>query len=128
MSTISNLTTRRDGPSVVATKEEVARQVALSYSAIREMRKQGQIDDAQLYKMTVSLAYEFSVIGEMESAVSMLQGIPVEYFKNTQQQQMDQDGTYRQVATELAQKLVDSGIVSLNKMPAVNMPSCSGCN
>ena len=92
-----------------------------SYMAVQKMFQDGQIDEPTLHKMSVAIAYEMAVAGEMGEAVSMLHAIPLSYFQETQGRQMEADAQYRDVAFAMAQMLVDAGIVTLGSKVVPNM-------
>ena len=102
---------------------EAEKRIQAQIAAMTSMYRAQQINGDLFHKLLICAAYEFSVRGEHLRAAAVVQGIPAEYFRDVQRQQMDEDTEYQAVAYILAQNLVESGLVQLGAKISVTMPA-----
>ena len=93
--------------------EEGDRLLKQNLAILAGMRQNRQIDDATYFKGVVCIAYEYAVNDSLSSALALLSLIPEVYFRVAQPQQLSQDNTYWEVASELATILVAKGYAGL---------------
>lgn len=77
---------------------------------IMGLKDKGLLPDENYYKCMVSLAYEYAIDGNMDKVKSMLAPIPADYYNTTMQQQMQDDPDFMDVASGVAQAIVDHGL------------------
>lgn len=83
--------------------------------ALKTLKAEGKLDDSSFYKMVVCLSSEYIAAGEPHSALALLQSIPKGYYEEVQRQQMLEDSEYAEVAVEIAKRLVEAGVVSIEE-------------
>jgi hypothetical protein len=111
--------TRRDVP---VANDPVIKPASL-YEALRDLYRRNQIDEPTLHKMTICLGYEVALSGDLEGATSVLQTVPLEYFENELEKQINSDVDYKDVVLGMAQILVNAGIASLGERLVPNVPA-----
>jgi hypothetical protein len=85
--------------------------------ALRSMLRGNTVTEDQYHKLLVNIANEYALLDDLPEAVSLLQSMPMSYFDSVQAVQMAEDATFRQVCWDLAEKLLDAGIVELTPAP-----------
>jgi hypothetical protein len=93
--------------------EDLRKRLDDTYAAMRDMFSKGQIEANTYYKTLVCIAYEYAMDEELDVAVSLLDECAVGYFGAPIMEQMDADPAFLEVATVLANALVEHGVVSL---------------
>ncbi len=88
--------------------------------ALRDLAKNGQIDQPTLYKGLVALAFEFATGQEPTWVTKLLLDVPVSYYRDYQPQQMLDDPKYAQLCLELSKLLVLYGMADIG--PTINQP------
>jgi len=91
-----------------------------SIKAMRDLHKNGQIDDSTFYKSMVCLAYEFALGEEKTWVTKLLLEVPISYYKDTQAQQCMDDPDYAELCLELSKLLILYGMVDMG--PVINQP------
>ena len=92
--------------------------------ALRQLHKEGVIDDKLLYKGLVSLAYEYAVNDEVSAMTKLLLEVPLSYYRDGDQlQHICDDLKYAAVCQEMARLMsihdvVDTGL-SINHPPGI---------
>ncbi len=105
--------------------KELEKQIEGAIAATTAMFRAKEIDGPTYYKCLVSMAFEFSTVGEHLRAASITQGIPLEYFRDQQRKQMEEDGNYAYIAYTLALNLLQQGFVHLGPKATPTMPAAS---
>lgn len=105
---------------------QVQQQVEKSLAAVTQMYRDKQLPAEQYYKCVLCLAYEFSSGDDHLRAASMAQTIPLEYYRETQRQQMIEDPNFAYISYTLALNLFQAGLVHLGgATPSSTMPAAS---
>jgi hypothetical protein len=89
-------------------------------AALTSMYREKQLEANLYYKCLVALAYEFSIGDKHLRAATLAQGIPLEYFRDVQRQQMQEDPNYAYVAYTLALNLLQQGFVHIGAGPTLS--------
>lgn len=84
------------------------------YRAIRNLFKQGEIDELTYYKMTIGFAADFAILGCIDDAVGLLIGVPPDYYLKAQEEHLSTDDSYREKVLFLTQELVRCNKVRIN--------------
>jgi hypothetical protein len=105
--------------------EEMQKQIDDQVAAVTRLHREGQIDDNVFHKCMVAIAYEYAVRDEPLRAAGIIQSIPVEYFREVQMKQMQEDPSYCLVAFACAQRLVADGIIHMGPKFTVNQGPAS---
>lgn len=95
--------------------DEVRKGIDDAFAAVRSLHRDGKLSDDLYHKSVVCLAYEYAVLGEMLACAATLQLVPVTYSGDVMRQQMREDEAFRVVATTVARKLVEAGLVDLGR-------------
>jgi hypothetical protein len=101
---------------------ELEKQIQESVAAVTNMFRQGVLPAATYYKALVCLAYEYSVAGEQLRCLALLQGIPLEYYREDQGKQMLEDPQYAHIGFTIAKNLLEGGYVHLGPNVIPTMP------
>lgn len=95
-------------------------------AALNDLHREGKLDANTYYKNLVLTAHEYSSRGAALKAAAVVQGIPLEYFRQVQRKQMTEDPVYAKQAYTLALALVAEGLIHMSAyVPEVNMPAAS---
>jgi hypothetical protein len=78
-------------------------------SALRDCLATGVLTAPEFHRALVSVAYEYAIAEEVDTAVSLLVGIPLTYFQLEQAQQMLDDPTYAAICQVIARHLSLAG-------------------
>lgn len=90
-------------------------------TALRQLYREGKLDEATLYKGIVCIAADILAVGDVIRAQSVIQTIPLDYFRNDQMAQMRADLKYAETAYVLALRLLQAGVVHLGPVVVPNM-------
>lgn len=92
--------------------------LADAVQAVVAMHRSGTLEDDAFHKTMVTLAYQYSLLETgLSEAQALLNVIPIEYYYNTQEQQMLDDPAFARLCMELGDKLVAAGVVRRKPTP-----------
>ncbi|SRR6266851_591893 len=99
-------------------KPDAPERLAQMRRALDELVRTGQIPEAVYFKGIVLLASRYGRAGDMTMAFALAQIPTTDYYRVTQVLQMEEDFQYQEAAVELANRFVESGMVSMDlEMP-----------
>lgn len=85
-----------------------------SIAALTSLYKEKRIEPEHYFKGMLVVAYEYSQAGDNLRAASIAQGIPQDYYRERQRQQMIEDPNFSYISYTLALNLFQAGYVSLS--------------
>lgn len=94
-------------------------------AALGDLNRAGTLDANTYFKMLVGIAYQYAKLDAHVKAAAVMQGVPLDYFREVQRRHMAEDAEYASQAYELALSLVQNGLVHLGPKPRANMPVAS---
>lgn len=95
------------------------------FEALNQLYRKGQISPDDYYKCLVALAWEYIAANDLSQAVTLLNIPSKEYYALVQRRQMEADASFYEISLDVANALVERGIVNLrsdikpNQAPAL---------